>query len=72
VCITWKELTYEIENYLKYMAYSTPPNLNRSMPIPVKQNTNITIKNRKKLKINNNKKLKNNRKHKGYAVRCLP
>jgi hypothetical protein len=63
VCITWKDLTREVdETVWNSTTHSIPPNLNASTLVLEKQNTKITMENKNKIKKNNNNN--NNKKNK--------
>jgi hypothetical protein len=53
VCITWKDLTWEVdETVWNSTTHSIPPNLNASTLVLEKQNTKITMENKNKNKKN--------------------
>jgi hypothetical protein len=53
VCITWKDLTREVdETVWNSTTHSIPPNLNASALVLEKQNTKITMENKNKNKKN--------------------
>jgi hypothetical protein len=60
VCISWKDLTREIDETVwnRFDSKHFPPNLNSSTLVPEKQNTKVTVENKNKIKI----KLKRNKK----------
>jgi hypothetical protein len=59
VCISWKDLTWEMKKLAGIgMTQSIPPNLNSSTLVPEKQNNKVTVENKNQIKI----KLKRNKK----------
>jgi hypothetical protein len=52
MCITWKDLTWDMEKLAgTSMTQSIPSNLNSNTLVPEKQNTKITMENKSKNKI---------------------